>query len=316
MRAANCSPTMLISLKQPPRRLDCFLASRCRFPGTLFRAILSVVTLTLFMALPGRAADLQEDTAKAYEQYVAAAEARMERERSAPGKFLHIENLPEAAQKRIWASLRRGEIWTSTLDALDGAGHEIHAPHGTITHWVGDVFFPGSTIDQILGIIRDYDHLQEIYKPEIVRSKLLARDGETFQVYMRLHKDTPWVNPTFDVNSTVTCTRFDSTHVACRMVSTRVVQVEDAGKPTEHEDSVGHDGGYLWRLSTYWRLEARDGGVVGEWEAITLSRDIPFLLRWLVRPYVERLARQTVQATLMVTRNEVERRRKPSHLSQ
>ncbi|MGE5326329.1 MAG: hypothetical protein ACM3NO_04765, partial [Deltaproteobacteria bacterium] len=167
---------------------------------------------------------------------------------------------------------------------------------------------------QILAIIRDYDNLQEIYKPEIVRSKLLEHSGETFQVYVRLHKDTPWVNPTYNVNATVTCGRTDSSHVTCRMASTRIAQVEDADKPGEHEDTVGRDGGYLWRLDTYWRLEAREGGVIGEWEAITLSRDIPFLLRWLVRPFVERLARQTLRDTLTATRNEAQRRRKSSQL--
>jgi hypothetical protein len=274
--------------------------------------ILVVFLVGLFIGNPApvRASDLQDDTVKAYERYIKAAEARMARESATPGNFLHIESLPAAAQKQVWAALHRGDLWTYPLSAEDDAGHEIRAPHGTITHWGGDAFFSGASIDQVLGVIQDYDHLQNIYKPEIVRSKLLEHKGETFQVMVRLHKDTPWVNPTFNVTSMVTSVPLDSNHVSCRMVSTRIAQVEDAGRPSEHEDSVGHDGGYLWRLNTYWRLEVREGGVVGEWEAITLSRDIPFLLRWFVRPFVDRLARQTIRDTLSATRSEAEKRRK------
>jgi hypothetical protein len=254
------------------------------------------------------AADLQPETIQAYESYIRAAEARMAREEKLPDRFLHIESLPQASQRPIWASLKQGDVWLDSLDTTDEAGREINAPHGTITHWVGAIFFPGASLPEVLAVIQDYDHFQQIYKPEIVRSRLIARNGQTFQVLVRIHKDTPWVNPTLNINSTVTFTLLDSNHAASRMASTRITQVEEAGKPDEHEDSVGHDGGYVWRLNTYWRVEARDGGVVGEWEAITLSRDIPFLLRWFVRPFVERLARQTIRDTLLATRREVEKR--------
>ncbi|MGE5327461.1 MAG: hypothetical protein ACM3NO_10510, partial [Deltaproteobacteria bacterium] len=98
------------------------MLSRCRVLETSLSATLTVMGFALCLATRLSAADLQEDTTKAYDQYVASAEARMARERSAPGKFLYFENLPEAAQKQVWASLQRGDIWTSSLDALDDAG--------------------------------------------------------------------------------------------------------------------------------------------------------------------------------------------------
>ena len=60
------------------------MLSRCELFGTSFCAVFSVVAFAISFAVPVRAADLQEDTVKAYEQYVAAAEARMERERIGP----------------------------------------------------------------------------------------------------------------------------------------------------------------------------------------------------------------------------------------
>ena len=45
--------------------------------------------------------------------------------------------------------------------------------------------------------------------------------------------------------------------------SVRLQQLPDAVvvEPGERERPVGNDGGYLWRLYTYWRLQERDGGV-------------------------------------------------------
>ena len=113
----------------------------------------------------------------------------------------------------------------------------------------------------MLAVLQDFDQFQNIYKPEIVRSQVLSHSGGTYHVSFRLHKDTPWVNPTFNVDSTVTVARLDATHACIRSVSTRIAQIENAGKPDEHEDSPGHDSGYLWRFDTFWRLEARPGGV-------------------------------------------------------
>ncbi|HET7842351.1 MAG TPA: hypothetical protein VFM21_12125 [Terriglobia bacterium] len=289
------------------------MRSKLLLPAGTLRTILACAILVLAStrAFP---ADLQEDTAKAYDRYIQASEARMARDRERPGTFLHIETLPAAAQQQIWAALKRGEVWVYPLVTEEPGGKEIRAPHGTITHWAGDAFFPGANIDQVLSIILDFDHLSNIYKPEIVQSRLVDRQGGIYRAFVRMHKDTPWVNPTFNVDWQGSTQRLNPKHASCRMVSTRIAQVENAGQSDEHEDSVGRDGGYLWRLNTYWRLEERDGGVVGEWEAITLSRDIPFLLRWLVRPFVDRLARQTIRDTLVATRNEAAKRRKSARL--
>ena len=271
--------------------------------------ILLLIAL-LLAALPTIiiAADLQEDTARAYDRYIRAVEARMAREEKLPDRFLHIESLPPASQRAIWLTLKDGGVWLNPMQATDENGNPIPVPHATLIHWTGDIFFPGASLDQVLGVLQDFDQFQNIYKPEIVRSQVLSHSDETYRVSFRLHKDTPWVNPTFHVDSTVSVARLDANHARICSVSTRIAQVEHAGKPDEHEDSPGHDGGYLWRFDTYWRLEARSGGVVGEWEAVTLSRDIPFLLRWLVRPFVARLARQTIRDELVATRAEVERR--------
>jgi hypothetical protein len=103
-------------------------------------------------------------------------------------------------------------------------------------------------------------------------------------------------------------TRHDPHRVSSRIVSTRIAQVEDAGTAEERELPVGHDGGYLWRLNSYWRFEERDGGVLIQSESITLTRQIPFLARAIVRPFVQSIPRDTLTFTLEKTRAALERR--------
>ena len=80
-------------------------------------------------------------------------------------------------------------------------------------------------------------------------------------------------------------------------------EVEDAGTPQEHELPVGHDSGYLWRLNTYWRLLARDGGVYLQCESISLTRGIPMGLGWVVGPFVTSIPKESLTFTLETTRH-------------
>jgi hypothetical protein len=90
--------------------------------------------------------------------------------------------------------------------------------------------------------------------------------------------------------------------VSGRIHSTRINEVEDPGTPSEREKPVGRDGGYLWRLNTYWRLVERDGGVYVECESVTLTRDIPIGFGWLIKPFVTSIPRESLEFTLNITR--------------
>jgi hypothetical protein len=58
----------------------------------------------------------------------------------------------------------------------------------------------------------------------------------------------------------------------------------------------------LWRLYSYWRFEERDGGVDVECRALSLSRDIPFGLGWVIEPIVQQLPKESLVHTLECTR--------------
>jgi hypothetical protein len=44
-------------------------------------------------------------------------------------------------------------------------------------------------------------------------------------------------------------------------------------------------------METWWRMEERDGGVYVQNEAVTLTRDIPARLGWLIGPFVTSIHR-------------------------
>jgi hypothetical protein len=67
----------------------------------------------------------------------------------------------------------------------------------------------------------------------------------------------------------------------------------------------GKDGGYLWRLNSYWRYFDTGRGVYVQCEAVSLTRDIPTGLNWLVGPFVQSVPKDSLEFTLQSTRSEV-----------
>jgi len=66
----------------------------------------------------------------------------------------------------------------------------------------------------------------------------------------------------------------------------------------------------LWRLNTYWRFEEKDGGVYVQCEALSLTRDIPYGLGWLIKPLVTKIPKQSLSRALGRTREVVLERMK------
>ena len=90
-----------------------------------------------------------------------------------------------------------------------------------------------------------------------------------------------------------------------RSFTTKIAEVENAGTRSEKELPLGVDGGYLWRLNSYWRFREQDGGVIVECESISLSRSIPFGLGWLIGRYIESVPKESLEDTLTSIRDGV-----------
>ncbi len=249
-------------------------------------------------------AELNNVTLEGFTWYVRATEARIERELARPGEFLYIDGLPRPRRADVFAAIRRGEIYMERLQTRDASGSEIRAPQGLIHHWIGDVFIQGATLGQVRDLVEDYDHHQDIYKPEVVRSRLISRNGDDFKIFYRFRKHKI-ITVTLNTQHDVHYTSVDATHCHSRSTATRIAEVEHADQPDERELPLGHDGGFLWRLNSYWRFEEREGGVYIECESISLTRDIPTGLGWLIRPFITGIPRESLQMTLGSTRSAV-----------
>lgn len=85
----------------------------------------------------------------------------------------------------------------------------------------------------------------------------------------------------------------------------RIAEVEDPGEPSEHEHKPGNDTGYLWAMETWWQLVERDGGVYVQNEVVSLTRDIPTGLGWLIEPFISGIPRESLEFTMEATKKAV-----------
>jgi hypothetical protein len=244
------------------------------------------------------AADLQPRTVAAFDRYVAATERRLGAQ-----PFLWIDGLPEPRRTEASRLVRRGELSIERLETRE-AGQVLEAPGGLIHHWIGTAFVPGATIDRALSLLQSYDDHHRIYAPNVAQSRLIERDGDRFRFYLRfMMKKVITVVVNSEHQGRFSRPMPDRAEGWIR--STRIAEVENAGEPGERERPVGQDGGYLWRLNTYWRLLARDEGLYVQCESVSLTRGIPIGIGWLVRPFVTSIPRETLTFTLDTTRTRV-----------
>jgi hypothetical protein len=92
----------------------------------------------------------------------------------------------------------------------------------------------------------------------------------------------------------MTCITFATLRGVPISSAMRITEVENPGRSDESEKQPGQDGGYLWRMETWWRMEERDGGVYVQSEVASLKRDIPTGLGWLVGPFVTGIPKETL----------------------
>ncbi len=263
----------------------------------LWAAAVAGVVLGL-VAIPTSAAQLQKRTIESFDSYIRQAEARMDGQLTPNGRFLWIDSLPAQSRTESYARLRNGEVLVQKI----AAGEDV--PAGLVHDWVALAFVPDATLTQALTRIQDYNNDSRMYAPEVLRSKLLQNTDDQFAVLLRIKKKS-FVTVVLDITSDVRYFHLDSDRSYSRSYSTRIVEVEDAGTPQEHERPEGDDHGYLWRLYTYWRFMRADDGVFVQCEAIALTRGIPFGLGWLVKPFVTKIPKESLLFTLTKTRDAI-----------
>jgi putative flippase GtrA len=181
------------------------------------------------------------------------------------------------------ARLEQSRIAPRVASATPPEGESIRVPSGTISVWRGSVFIHGITLDRLL------QRLQHPGTPppqeDVVSSHVIARTDDSLRVAIRLVRRAI-VTVTYDTEHDMRFRRWTSHLATARSVATRI------------EEVGGTDHGFLWRLHSYWRYEQIDGGVLVELESLTLSRDVPSIVRPIAAPLIARIARESMARTL------------------
>ena len=275
-------------------------------PGLLLAVFLaaSVASAQSTSAANPAPARLRSETISAFDRYVRVTEERNDMELKRGSSLLWIDALPETQRAETYAALKRGEVQIHQLTTLD-AGKAIVCPGGMVHHWVGAAFIPNAKLDDVLGVLQDYDHQSEFYAPDVERSRIESHEGDRFRVFLRFRRHKV-ITVVLDTEHEVRYFHDAPGRAHSRSSAVRIAEVQNPGKSDEREKPPGDDGGFLWRMETWWRMEERDGGVYVQSEVASLTRDIPTGLGWLIGPFVTSIPKETLAFTLDATRKAVE----------
>src|SRR5262245_34743594 len=147
---------------------------------------IAIVLLAMLVVSPAHAApaaagaELQNRTIQAFDRYVRLTEARL----NGTAPFRWIDGLPDAKRREALDTVRKQQLSIERLETKDN-GREIAVPDGMIHHWVGTAYVPGTSIDEALALLQNYDAHQRIYAPTVAASKLQSRDGDRFRFFLR-----------------------------------------------------------------------------------------------------------------------------------
>ena len=260
--------------------------------GALAR--LGVVLAVCVMPVTPRAATLEPPAIAAWNTYVAATEARIARELTAPRGFLVSDFVNGAAGVRTAVTSR--QIPVSEMHTIDASGNRLDGADSRITLWRGSVFLPGVTLD---GLLHRLQHPSERgpHQEDVLALRVLERGPDRLRLFIRMTR-SKIVTVTYDSEHDIGYRRHGPRRASSRSVATRITEIADAGTPEEYAKPPGRDRGFLWRMNSYWRYEEVSGGVIVELESVTLSRSIPLGLGTVVEPIIDRIARESMTRTL------------------
>src|SRR5947209_3465483 len=237
--------------------------------------------------------DLDPRTVGDFKRYSRQVESELNARWTGKRSFLSVEDQPEELSKVL-----AGDV--SVQPAVKD--NPISAFKGLIHDWVGAVFIPHTSMETILEILQNFDRHHQYY-PNIVRSKLIKRNGNEIEGFWRLERKDPLFPQVLDLTQVAHYQRWGADKWSCRAYTERLLDVEDAGTADEKSLPPNRGHGFLWRFDAFWSLQRWKDGVLAECRTVSLSRDVPHAFTWAVKPFIQTLPRDTLAGTLRDTRN-------------
>ena len=232
--------------------------------------------------------ELQPVTLKQFQEYVIKAEGAMEDRLVGPDVFLSIDADPKLRDK-----VRQGqiEIEKVTIEGVEG---------GLVHDWIGTIFIPGTNVEEVVQLLEDYDRHTSIYN-EVVDSRTISKQGHSVKGFLRFKK-VKVMTVVLNTEHEADYKQLDPARWIGISHSTRIAEVKNPETPEETERPPNKGHGFLWRMNAYWRLRQIDGGVYAECRSISLSRGIPFMLSWIIKPIATSMPKTSLSTTLESTK--------------
>jgi hypothetical protein len=260
--------------------------------------------IALFAPLSASAAHLDPVTTQAWDEFVQTANSEMQGRLQSGRTFLWADEDPDRATR-----VHGGEIVVAPV----GEHSPMKVQSGLIHHWVGTVFVPNATLNDVLQVVRDYPRYKDLYTPGVIDSKSISTTDDKDIFSMELMNRALLLKTAFDADYESCYIRLDSHRLYSVSRTTRLQEIDQYGSPQQHTLEEGQGNGIIWRLYGITRYQERDGGVYVELEAMALSRGIPVSLRWMVDPIVRRVSRNSLSTSLEQTAKAVHDHAETAH---
>lgn len=257
-------------------------------------AILATAVLATAGLCP--AVQLSSGAERAFSNYIASFEAQLGKRHACTGSYLAVLNAEPAKRAEIERQLMAGAIY---IEPVNGGTWPVSG--GLLHHWRGAAFVSGATAERMLALLRDYNHLFAYYAPQVRWSHALSDQGRFATVSMRLIERNV-VTAVLDADYAVETGLTGSTTGYGISRSMHIWQIDQPGTPQEHRLPEGYDDGFLWRLNSYWSFRQVRDGLLMECDAISLTRDVPLGVGWVITPIVRSLPKTSLEFTLNATK--------------
>jgi hypothetical protein len=255
----------------------------------------SAILFLLLSVVPSKAAEPKRDTLRAWDDYVGSVSTSVAERNAESRPFLWVDE-SSATRRRV----QNGELVITNHDPRK-------VPQGLIHHWVGVMYVPNVSLDQVMRVLNSYDRYSDIYKPLIRKAFVTEQAGDTVKLNVLAVQKAFSVTAAVETDEEIRIVRPTPNRVCITANSVGIQEVANFGQPSEHAFPEARRPGYVWRALIVQRLEQRDGGVYVELETISLSRGIPVEVRWLIKPLTDELPRKMMSDILDETRAAVQR---------
>jgi hypothetical protein len=161
------------------------------------------------------------------------------------------------------------------------------------------VLVPGARLEDVVSRLEREP--PDTRQQDVLSSSVLELRPRWMKVAVRVHRKLI-LSAVFDTEHEVTFERHGASRASSWSRATKIVEIADAGTPKERPKGEQEDRDLLWTWHAYWRYEQTVSGVVMECESITLSRPVPMLLKPIAGPLVNKVARESMESTLIALR--------------